>query len=155
MAEHRPDVVMLFSSVWQVVDRQLPGDTKYRHMGDELLDRYILSELLNAVDLLASDGATVVLLTSPHIESGREKGYTDLPESDPQRMDRMNEITRQAVELRPGVAKLIDLQTWLASQDGREMDATRRPDGIHFTDAESISIAGWLGPQLVAIGRGQ
>ncbi|MCB1256213.1 MAG: acyltransferase [Microthrixaceae bacterium] len=152
---HRPEVVMLSSSVWQVVDRQLPGDTQYRHLGDKLMDRYVLSEFLTAVDALASGGATVALFTSPYIESGREKGYTGLPESDPKRMDQLNDIIREVAKLRPTVTRIIDLAAWLGGQDGRDMDPTRRPDGIHFTDAESRSIADWTGPQLDAIARGQ
>lgn len=154
VSSYHPQVVMLSSSVWQVVDRQLPGDDRYRHIGDELMDRFILSEFLTVVDVLASGGATVALLTAPHIDSGREKGYSGLAESQPERVDRMNELIREVAELRPGVTRLIDLQGWLAEQPGREMDPVRRPDGVHFTDAEARSIADWLGPQLVALAQG-
>lgn len=153
IAEARPDVVLLSSTMWQVVDRQLPGDNTYRHMGDELLDRYVLAEFLTAVDVLASDGATVVLLTGGYVESGREKGYTGLPESDHARMDRLNELFGQVHESRPGVTELIDLQAFLRNQEGGELSPESRPDGIHFSDVMSRRIADWLGPQLDAIAR--
>lgn len=152
--EMRPEVVVLSSTMWQVVDRQLPGDTTYRHMGDEVLDRYVLSEFLSAVDALGSGGATVTLLTGAYVESGREKGFSGLPESEHARMDRLNEIIRQVVDLRPDTTKLIDLQAFLRTQDGGELSPESRPDGIHFTDEMARRIADWLGPQIESIARG-
>lgn len=153
IAEKRPDIVMLSSTMWQVVDRQLPGDTTYRHMGDEILDRYILSEFLSAVDALAAGGATVVLLTGSYVESGREKGFTGLPESEHERMDRLNEIFREVVRLRPEVTRLVELQPFLREQDGGELSPESKPDGIHFSDTMSRTIANWLGPQLESTAR--
>lgn len=153
IAENKPDVVLLSSTMWQVVDRQLPGDTTYRHMGDEVLDRYVLSEFLSAVDALAAGGATVVILTGSYVESGREKGFTGLPESDPARMDRLNEILREVARLRPGVTELVELQPFLRAQEGGELSPENKPDGIHFSDVMSRTIANWLGPQLDSIAR--
>lgn len=154
IAEAKPDVVLLSSSVWQVVDRQLPGDSTYRHMGDDLLDRYVLSEFLSAVDVLAAGGATVAILTGPYIESGREKGFTGLPESDHARMDRFNEILAEVHRLRPDVTELIDLQAYLDAEDDGGLSPSSRPDGIHFSDAMSRRIGDWLGPQLDSLARG-
>lgn len=154
IAAYRPNVVLLMSGVWEVTDRRLPGDTTYRHIGDPLMDRYILAEYLAAVDVLASDGATIALALQPHIESGRDKGFSGLPESDPARMDRFNELMHEVADLRPGVVVLVDVQGWTASQPGGEMSPDVRPDGVHFNDESSRALANWLGPQLTKIAEG-
>ncbi len=154
LADNNPDVVVLTTGIWEVVDRILPGQTQWRHIGDPVVDHYFESELLSAIDTLAATGATVVLLTYPHLQAGANQGYTNLPESDPARVDRLNALMRDAVSRRPGVAKLIDFQGWLASQPGGENDPAKRTDGIHFQDSYVETIGGWLGPQVVAIARG-
>ena len=154
VASFRPDLVVLSSGIWEIVDRRLVDDDRYRHVGAPDIDRYILGEFLSAIDTLGADGAHVVVLTQPHIESGLDKGYKDLAESDPARIDRLNELLRQAVDLRPGVATLVDLQGWVAGQPGGEMDPAKRPDGIHFSDEYAPNVADWLGPELLRIARG-
>jgi peptidoglycan/LPS O-acetylase OafA/YrhL len=154
VAGYRPDVVVLSSGIWEVVNRQLVGDSRYRNIGAPDIDRYILGEFLSAIDTLGADGAHVVVLTQPRIESGLDKGYKDLPESDPARIDRLNELLREAVALRPGVATLVDLQGWVAAQPGGELDPAKRPDGIHFSDDYAPQVAEWLGPELIRIARG-
>jgi hypothetical protein len=154
VAGYRPDVVVLSSGIWEVVNRQLVGDSRYRNIGSPDIDRYILGEFLSAIDTLGADGAHVVVLTQPRIESGLDKGYKDLPESEPARIDRLNGLLREAVALRPGVATLVDMQGWVAAQPGGEMDPAKRPDGIHFSDDYAPNVAEWLGPELVRIARG-
>ena len=148
-----PDVAVLTSGIWEVVDRRLPGDDRFRHVGETAVDRYVLAEFLSAIDTLAARGANVVLLTYPHFEAGRDQGYEDLPESDPERVDRLNEIMAEAVSLRPGVATLVDFQGWLASQPGGELDPAKRSDGLHFYDSYAPTMGTWLGPQLVDLAR--
>jgi peptidoglycan/LPS O-acetylase OafA/YrhL len=149
--DSQPDVVVLASGIWEVVDRILPGDDRWRHIGQPDVDHYELAEVLSAIDALGRQGATVVLLTYPHFEAGRDQGFSGLPESDPARVDRLNAILRDAVSRRPGVATLVDLQGWLAQQPGGELDPAKRDDGLHFTDAYVPAIGAWLGPQLAAI----
>jgi peptidoglycan/LPS O-acetylase OafA/YrhL len=151
---YRPDVVLLGTGIWEIVDRRLAGDDRYRHIGDPAVDRYILSELLSAVDVLGADGATVVLVTQPHVRPGLEQGFQDLPESDPARMDRMNELQQEAAALRPGVVRVVDLRGWLQGQPGGEENTDVRPDGLHFTDAYVETVAEWLGPELRSIAEG-
>lgn len=153
LADQDPDVVLLTSGLAEVVDRRLPGDDRFRAVGDPVVDRYLLREWLGAVDLLASRGATVVLATYPHFRAGQTQGFSDLPESDPARVDRLNAIMREVVAQRPGVATLVDLQGWLAAQPGGEFDPAKRDDGLHFRDDYATTIGGWIGPQLVRFGR--
>ncbi|MFM7509146.1 MAG: hypothetical protein ACKO5A_06315 [Actinomycetota bacterium] len=92
-------------------------------------------------------------MTYPLIESGRGQGFSDLPESDPARMARLNELIVEAAALRPGVATVVDFGGWMASQAGGGLDPSIRSDGVHLT-APFIDVAGaWLRPQVEAIGR--
>ncbi|MCX6526268.1 MAG: SGNH hydrolase domain-containing protein, partial [Actinobacteria bacterium] len=148
----RPEIVVLSSSIWEVVDRRFPGDSRFRHIGDPAVDRYILSEFLSAIDLLGSTGARVQVLTQAHINAGLDQGFSNLPESDPARIDRLNQILAEAVSLRPGVATLVDLGTWQAEQSGGDLNTEARPDGLHYTDEYSRVIATWLAPELLRVG---
>jgi lysophospholipase L1-like esterase len=148
----QPDIVLLSSSIWEVVDRRFPGDSRFRHVGDPAVDRYVLSEFLSAIDLLASTGARVEVLTQAHINPGLDQGFSNLPESDPARIDRLNQILAEAVALRPGVATLVDLGSWLADQPGGDLNTEARPDGLHSTDEYSRQIANWLAPELLRAG---
>ena len=148
-----PAVVVLGTGIWDVVDRRLPGDDRIRSMGEPVSDRYFLTELLGAIDLLGSRGATVALVTYPSIESGRGQGFTDLPESDPARMARLNELVREAAALRPGVATVVDFGGWMSTQAGGGLDPSIRSDGVHLTE-EFIGVTGdWLAPQVDALAR--
>jgi peptidoglycan/LPS O-acetylase OafA/YrhL/lysophospholipase L1-like esterase len=151
--ERDPEVVVLTSGIWEVVDRRLPGDDRFRSIGQPEIDRYLLREMLAAIDLLGSKGATVVLLTYPHFQAGRDQGYVDLPESDPARVDRLNAIMAEAAGLRPGVVSVVDFQGWLAARPGGEHDPAIREDGLHFYDSFGPVIAEWLAPQILELAR--
>ena len=99
--DQQPDVVVLATGMWEVVDRMLPGDDRWRHLGQPDVDHYELREMLSAIDVLAKQGAHVVLLTYPHVEAGSDQGFQGLPESDPARVDRLNQIIRDAASRRP------------------------------------------------------
>jgi lysophospholipase L1-like esterase len=153
LAEQNPDLVVLASGIWEVVDRRFVGDDRWRHIGMPEVDRYLLREFLAAVDTLGSTGATVALVTYPRIEAGADRGFVGLPESDPARIERLNQLLAQVVALRPGVATLVDLRGWLAGQPGGESDPAARPDGVHFSDDYSVTVARWLAPVLGDLAR--
>jgi hypothetical protein len=154
VAAHRPDVVVLSSGIWEVVDRQLVPGSPFRSIGEPDVDRFILGEFVAAIDALSADGAQVVVTTQPRIASGLDQGLVDLPESEPARIDRLNELLAAAVAARPGVASLVDLRSWVASQPGGEMDPAMRSDGIHFSDTFAPVVASWLGPEVLGVARG-
>lgn len=153
VAAHRPDVVAMSSGPWEVADRRFPGDDRFRHIGDPGVDRYLLREYLTAVDALSSDGALVAIVVQPPIQLGLARGLVDLPESDPARMQRLNEIYAEVAELRPGVVRLVDL-AGLLREWGAERDPAVRPDGLHFSDEHSRLVGSWLGDQLWALAHG-
>ena len=136
------------SGAWEVTDHRLPGDPAWRHLGDLALDAAYLDRFLAAVDALAHAGAErVVWLTSPTFQVGRaDVNHADLPESDPSRVRRYNELVRAVAAQRPMVV-VVDvgarIDAWSDDEDG-----AARPDGIHLTDEAALAlVAGWLGPE--------
>ncbi len=137
--QNRPDLALVLDAPWDVMDRKLSGDTEWRSFGDPVYDRWFLSEMLRAVDVLSAKGATVVWLTSPPVSNI------------PARTTRMNELVEELPSLRPGKVVVLDFAKYLKSTgDDHEL----RPDGIHLSGPASIQVARqWLIPQLVTIWR--
>ncbi|HLT69037.1 MAG TPA: acyltransferase [Acidimicrobiales bacterium] len=150
--EHgRLDFAIAQTGPWDVTDRRLPGDDRWRAPGDPVYDRYLYEEIAAATDLFLEEGLVVVWLLAPHIEVGRnEEPPPDppYPESDPARMDRLNEILQRVADERHGVVT-VDLQGLLRSLPGGEMDPALRPDGVHFTPESATELAPRLGPLVL------
>jgi hypothetical protein len=135
----QPDIAVVQTGSWDIADRKLPGEDQWRSPGDPVFDAFALTEMLAAVDLLASDGAAVVWLTSPlpgaaAYESARVQAFDPAP-----RHERFDQLVHQLPGLRPGKVHVVDLATWMAGQTPEE-DARLRPDGIHFTHDASVEV---------------
>lgn len=144
-----PQVVVAMYGTWDVTDRKLPGDDRWRAIGDPLYDAYFARELARAMDVLASRGSIVIWLTHPEIRVGYDAGLSaGLPESDPARMRRLNEIVDEVASSRSRV-RVIDLAGYMASRPEGELDLDERTDGTHWTKTSSGIMAQWLGPQIV------
>lgn len=159
IAAYRPDVAVVLLGPWEVCDRQLPGDPTWRHLGDPVLDAYYRRELLAAADRLSADGALVVWLTHPTIAVRDPKTgaapATPYPESDAQRMARLNELIRELEKERPGKVRVLDLAAHMrdAFPDG-EMDQRYRPDGTHLSGEGSLRLAhDWLEGEILRLYR--
>ncbi len=95
--------------------------------------------MLAAVDLLSSNGAAVVWLTSPvpgaaAYESPKVQAFDPAP-----RHRRFDQLVQQLPDLRPG--------RWPSSiwrrglpRSRREQDAVLRPDGVHFSHDASVEV---------------
>jgi len=152
-AAERPDIAVVQLGPWEVADTQIPGDEPFRSLGDPVLDTAVRGQLTGGVDALRASGATVVLLTGPYIEAGRREGAAPpapLPESDPARTDRWNQIVREVAASRDGVG-VVDLNAYV-SRRGAD-DRRLRPDGIHFTWDTANEVAEWLGPEIARVGN--
>jgi peptidoglycan/LPS O-acetylase OafA/YrhL len=155
MAEIRPHVAVLMSGTWDVVDRRLAGDDRWRSFGDPLYDQFIRQELTTVIDGLQSQGAYVVLMTHPIIQSGTVRQLSGpFGENDPERMRRYNQILIEVAMSRSRI-KVFDLAGYMASRPNGELDFAERPDGIHWTHESSRDMAEWLGPQLEKLARGE
>jgi peptidoglycan/LPS O-acetylase OafA/YrhL len=145
------DFAFIQTGPWDVTDRRLEGDDRWRGPGDPVFDEYLRDELSLVTDVLLEEGVPVVWVTAPHLDVGRmqepppDEPY---PESDPARIDRLNQIILEIAGEREG-ATVIDLAGHLASLPGGEMDPRLRPDGVHFELETAEEIADWLGPEVV------
>jgi hypothetical protein len=160
IAKGRPDIAVVLVGPWEVIDRMLPGDTRWRHLGDPVLDAHMREELLAAVDLLSSDGALVVWLTSPVMEvRDLRTGNPPKPafvESDPARMARFNELVLELPELRPGRVRVVDLAARVQALPGGPLDPDYRPDGIHWDAQGALRLSrAWLGDEILSVYRDQ
>lgn len=144
------DIAIVQTGPVDVVDHRLPGDDAWRGPGDRVYDEALLAEMVAAVDLLSSRGATVVWLTSPTID--REGvpapvGSGDDVGAEPGRMARYNELVLEAAARRPALV-VVDLAAWVASlpDDARQRV---RPDGVHFAEEAAGEVSAWLGPAVL------
>jgi peptidoglycan/LPS O-acetylase OafA/YrhL len=148
-----PQVVMVLTGPWDVADHQLPGDDAWVAPGDAVYDEYLHDQFQAATDLLSARGAMVLWLSSPIIDSGRQmtnRPADGFPESDPERMERLNELILEIVASDP-YAELGDYAGRLRTYPGGELDSTLRPDGIHLANDQSHLIGDWLGPETIAL----
>jgi peptidoglycan/LPS O-acetylase OafA/YrhL len=148
------DLAVVQTGPWDVANRRVDvdgdGDEEWAHIGQRDYDAWLRDELDAANDLLVDAGLTVLWLTAPPIQTGGAQvppPDEPYPESDPDRMDRLNEIIRDLADAREGVA-VVDLAGYLASLPAGE-DARLRPDGVHFDVETTGEVARWLGPELL------
>jgi hypothetical protein len=92
-----------------------------------------------------------VWLTSPTFDVGRsDVNHLELPESDPARVHRYNELVREVARQRPAVV-VLDLGARVDAWSEAE-DVNRRVDGVHLTEAAALDLVeAWLGPALLEI----
>jgi len=146
------DFAVIQTGPWEVTDRRIAGDDQWRAPGDPVYDDFLYREFAAATDLFIQQGLVVVWILSPHIDVGRneepppEQPY---PESDPARMDRLNEIIQRVADERDS-AVTVDLPGYLRDQPGGEMDDRLRPDGVHFDLQTAYEVsADWLGQAVL------
>ncbi len=126
-------------------------------LGTPDADAYTLAGLERAVDVLASRGATVVLLTTPYPEKRDLALDGRTNRVDPKRIDTLNGLYRNVVEERPDEALVVDLNGHLDAMgnpdalDGVDL----RIDDLHFTPGGADIIVRWLAPQLTNIAEEQ
>jgi hypothetical protein len=155
--QFHPKVVVMLVGAWDVLDRNIDG--KWLRVGTEEHDRYFLQTVDYAVKLLGSQGAKVVVLTTPYFS----RPDLTIPnpikwlEYDPSRVDRINSLFRTWMSLNRGEATLFDLNRYVSpgghfaeTIDGIDV----RDDGVHFSPAGADFVARWLGPRLRDIGVG-
>lgn len=152
IARGRPDIAVVSVGPWEVCDRKLRPDDRWRHLGDPLLDAELRREMLGAVDLLAKDGALVIWLTSPDIQNGTPAHPH--PEGDPARMARFNELVFDLERLRPGTLRVADLAAHSRSFPKGALDPDYRPDGVHLTNVSALWLAReWLATEILRLYR--
>jgi peptidoglycan/LPS O-acetylase OafA/YrhL len=151
----QPDVAVVLSGLWDLTDRRIPGDDRFRAPGDPVYDDFLLEEMDAAAQVLIDGGAEVVWLTTPRVEFGQQDGVPPddaHPASEEGRAEALNAVVREVAARHPDDVHVLDLQAYLASLPGGEMDPTIRPDGVHFTTSSARTVTeAWLGPALLEV----
>jgi hypothetical protein len=145
VANDRPDVVLLVVGRWETVDRFKDG--QWTHVGDPAFDAYLSGELRQALDVLGSTGARVVVTTEPYNRRAEKPDGTLYPEDQPARVNQWNALVRRVVAQYPNAA-VLDFNKKLGPGGAytTKVDGVRmRSDGVHPT-AEAVK---WLTPWLL------
>ncbi len=148
--QQQPLMVQIVNGTWEVPDVRLSGSDEFSSIGDPEVDAFVVSELTQAVDLLASRGALVVLVLVPEVGGW---GLPDLPayraQAEPARMDRYHELQRQVAAARPDTVRVLDLDGHLGD---RAQDRELRPDGTHIDADGMLEIyREWMGAETVRL----
>jgi peptidoglycan/LPS O-acetylase OafA/YrhL len=157
LAQFKPDIVVLLTGAWDILDREVDGHLV--KFGTAEYDSSFLQQLDAATSLLGSTGAKVVVLTTPFFSRPELVGETgrQWPEYDPWRVDRINSLYRDFLATHPGRYRIVDLNKFVSPQ-GKFADELNgqqiRGDGVHFTAAGAQMVANWLTPQLKEVAAG-
>ncbi len=147
-----PDVVVYFARS-DTLDTERDGS--WQHLGEPSFDRWAQTRYEQAIAVLASEGAHVVLLTTPYYESGAQSDGQPLPENQPRRVTIDNHLLDQAAH-DSQEASVFDLGTMLSPSGRFSTDVDGVPvrcaDGIHVTVAGGQWIGERLLPKLVSLG---
>ena len=145
--ELQPDVVMVMTTVWDVLDRQLVADGPWLPTTDPAV-RAVMTDSLGQFtdDLLALGVPRVVWVQAPTPLPSLAGGPDQ--QAQPERHDVLRSVVAEIAAARPGVS-VVDLAGWMSPQEiGESREA--RIDGVHFSSEASLYIATeLLGPALV------
>jgi peptidoglycan/LPS O-acetylase OafA/YrhL len=150
-----PDVVTITLGMWEMIDRQVDGQW-VNVLNSQSYRDYLSSELDLIINIAASKGARVALLSPPCYHNTEEaaNGGTFLP-NDPARLAAFKQLEVEAVDRHRDSTRLIDLEP-LMCPGGTYTDkidgvTTRMDDGIHPTPAGDYLMAPTLMPQFDAL----
>jgi peptidoglycan/LPS O-acetylase OafA/YrhL len=151
-ADH-PDEVLLLVGRWEMMDRFYRN--QWRQLGDPAYDAHLASLLSEAITLLGSTGARVVVSTALYNRGAEQPDGSLYPEDDPNRVTVWNRLVRTVVAAHPGT-RVLNLNrklcpngafTWTV--DGIQV----RSDGVHLTQQGVQWLAPWLVRQLFRAAR--
>jgi peptidoglycan/LPS O-acetylase OafA/YrhL len=152
LREFRPDVVTVFSGVWELYDKVVDGQDL--PFGSKAFDTWFSAHLDHLIDQLHSTGAHVALLTVPCNQGPDPVSGPAHPENDDSRVDHLNQLYRQAAQRHADTTTLIDLHGYLCP-NGNYLSTLHgtdlRIDGIHLTPEGAALVRKWLIPQLDAL----
>jgi peptidoglycan/LPS O-acetylase OafA/YrhL len=156
---YNPDVVVYLAR-GETFDQEVGG--QWQNAGQARFDSYLVDRYRQAVSVLGSKGASVVLLTSPYYDSGTSPAGTPWPEDAPVRVTTDNATMRQVATTTPAGSDgsrvyVFDLNAMVSPKN--TFSATvdqinvRCTDGVHFTQSGGIYVGQRLAPELAALGQ--
>jgi len=148
-----PDVVVYLARS-DTLD--IEHDGTWQHLGEPAFDRWVAGRYAAAAAVLGSEGARVVLLTTPYYDSGEQGDGAPWPENDPARVATENALLAEVADHSPGTS-VFPLGR-LLSPEGRYTASVagvrvRCADGVHLTPAGGAWVGAHLLARLVALGR--
>jgi hypothetical protein len=151
----RPDLVVSLASIWEITDRQLTPDAPWASVGDPEVDAAVAADLAEYTAAFAPDGIrTVWLLPPPLRNSIYAKVEGPLPEEDPARVDRLDQLIGELAAGRPNTYTY-DMAAALEDRYGDPVGLVNRVDGFHWSNGGADREAEWLLPLLVSIANGE
>jgi peptidoglycan/LPS O-acetylase OafA/YrhL len=114
------------------------------------LGEAVAAGLDRAIEIAGSTGARVVLLTAPYYATGEAPDGKPWPENDPARVNRFNQLVRDAAVRHPGT-RVVDLGAYTnpgGHYASRVAGIAMRKDGVHYSAAACVWFARWLAPQI-------
>jgi lysophospholipase L1-like esterase len=150
VAAYRPDVAVMQFGAWEVFDWQV--DDEARTWGSAETNAFAMAEIEQAVQVLSSTGARVVLLTSPHFEARNVVSQTGEWRNryDPARIDVWNDLLGQVAARHPDLVTVVDLYRFQSTYPDSEQ---LRVDGVHYTPEGADVVTEWLAPRLIAAAK--
>jgi hypothetical protein len=137
------------------MDRMFQG--RWQHLGDPAFDVYERSLFEQAISVLGSRGAHVVLMTSPYFDTGEQPNGAPWDEDSPARVNVLNRIITSVAAGHRNAVTVVPLNRYLDPQghftwkiDGKTM---RQGDGVHTTQAAGTYLAPKILPKLAAAGH--
>jgi peptidoglycan/LPS O-acetylase OafA/YrhL len=142
-----PDVVMMMTTSWDVLDRRWAGTGQMVPTDPAYRERIVRDVADVSTRLNASGSHKVVWVREPipnvyWWSSGQAQ-------EDPMRHAEIYAAMAAAAESGEGRVVVVDLPVWLEEQ-GLDTDQDARPDGVHWSPEASLRIADeYLGEQLI------
>jgi hypothetical protein len=143
------DFAVVQTGLWDVANRRIPGHDEWVHIGQDVYDDYLRSEIDDVADVLREQGIVTVWLTSPVPDWTLVQPPLpeQPPEFSPERTERYNAMIRDFAAQREGVIA-VDLAGYASSLPPADL-ARLRDDGIHWSLDGGREVADWLGPRVV------
>jgi peptidoglycan/LPS O-acetylase OafA/YrhL len=150
--EFDPQVAVLQVGAWEIFNRRV--DDTWLVFGTPEYDEYFLGVLEEAIESLGSNGATVVLLSTPDFDRLDTVSAREWTQNETWRTEHINGLFARAASA-SSESVVLDFGGWLCP-DGCIADLANgvpvREDGVHFSDEGAEVAAQWLAPQLRAVG---
>ena len=143
----RPDVVVVMTSTWDIIDQRWEGDELLTPTDPEYRTRLVAAYTELVDDLTAAGAGRVVFVLEPVPNVWWNDVHDG--EADPVRHAVLAEVYEQIAASRPAMVRIVDLASWY-SRNGLDADRDARPDGIHLApDAATSVVDRFLGEQLI------
>ncbi len=155
--QFQPNVVVMLAGRWEVSNRLING--RWQHIGQPAFDADLKQSLEQAVQVATSNGALMVMMTSPCFAPLEQDNGQVWPEDTLARLNAYNAIVRQVAAEHPATVQLDDFEAQLCPggvyHEVLNGVQIRDGDGLHIVP--TAAAGQWLDsrvlPDVVRVGR--